>query len=226
MANIGCRSTQLRIPYTKFGESRIDENIEVKANSVSNCYVENTKLADDENDERMKFSSPVIEKLDEMKIDLTCHLPTRILNLEKEDDLEPKLDSKDNLLDRGDLQGGTLRSNTPRKGVSRKKMTPKKGLKVSPKVKASTPEFQKILRRIKEKRKARDLEAGDKGGADLKKHEIKQKEAPGVKKNENVMKLRNIFEKKGDRMPNAKRPPEFKSKSHTPKRGGGQKKGQ
>ena len=37
------------------------------------------------------------------------------------------------------------------------------------------------------------------------------------------MKLRNIFEKKGDRMPNAKRPPEFKSKSHTPKRGGAEK---
>ena len=110
----------------------------------------------------------------------------------------------------------------PRKGVSRK-MTPKRGINVSPKVKASTPEFQKILRRIKEKRRTRDLEAGDKGGAESKKHEVTKNESPGI--NKNVKKLKNIFENKEERMNIVKRPQEFKSKPHTPKRGEARKRG-
>ena len=134
--------------------------------------------------------------------------------------LKPKIVNWDPLLDRGDLQGGTLRSNTPRKGVSRK-MTPKRGINVSPKVKASTPEFQKILRRIKEKRRTRDLKAGYLGGLSQRNMKLPKNESSGI--NKNVKKLKNIFENKEERMNIVKRPQEFKSKPHTPKRGGSRK---
>ena len=71
---------------------------------------------------------------------------------------------------RGDGEGGLHSKKTPKKkhilprGVSLK-TTPKRILKnTTPKKKPQTPEFRQVLKRIKEKRRLKDLEARQEKG--------------------------------------------------------------
>ena len=104
------------------------------------------------------------------------------------------------------------------------KTTPKRNLKnTTPIKKPQTPEFRQVLRRIKEKMRLKDLEAGQKiGGGPIEAVGIQNKVPEKCIKSEKFNNLKNIFEVKKEKGSPVKIPgnPHCQKMGRGPEKGG------